>query len=191
MSGRVAQLDAKSVPRSQPVLEQIFALEFSVRRRFHQLLIDNRDIPLRKILRRHSQLSGGEQPTLARHRRRTQRPKRITQITGRIGLGELFLIDVGNASHLQRHEYFFAQKLKQGLAARFFCNDPGNHIVRVAVLPLCAWVKIKRLARPTIQNFLSRDWLEHRRHQVILRPIVLITGGVRKQLANRNLLGSS
>src|SRR5262249_46179789 len=69
-------------------------------------------------------------------------------------------------------------------------NDTGNNIIRVAVLPLHARIEIQRLASPKVEDFLSRDRLEHHRHHIVLRPVILIARCMGKQLTNRDLVGS-
>ncbi len=73
--------------------------------------------------------------------------ERVTQVTGWFGICKCFLIDVCHALHSQGRENFFAQKLKQRHAGSSFNDDAGNHVIRVAVLPLAAGFKVERLAR--------------------------------------------
>ncbi len=80
-----------------------------------------------------------------------------------------------------------AQKLQQGHAADFLDNQARNYKIGVAVLPLGRRIKIKRLARPLVENLLRCDGLEHEWRNVVLRPVVLVARSVRKQLTNRNL----
>ena len=41
-----------------------------------------------------------------------------------------------------------SEELQQGLAADFLDDDAGDHVIRVAVLPLSAGIEIERLASP-------------------------------------------
>src|SRR5438874_4956774 len=97
--------------RAQSILKQYFSPELAVRFRLEYLLIDDRDVPLGEILRSHCQLSRREQPALPFLWRGTQRAERVTEVTGRVTHGKLFLIGVGHALHLERHKYLLAQKL--------------------------------------------------------------------------------
>src|SRR6202041_3581336 len=56
-----------------------------------------------------------------------------------------------------------------------------------AVLPVGAGIEIERLARPNVQNLVGGDRLEHEWRNVILRPVILIAGGVRQQFADGDL----
>ena len=80
------------------------------------------------------------------------------------------------------------QKIEKLLTGNLLHNLPGNHIVRIRVLPLRPRLKIQRLLRPPIQNLLRRRRLHHRSHQVILRPVILIPRRMAQNLPDRDLI---
>src|SRR5881628_3002775 len=89
-----AHVNSQSVVRAQSVLEQNFSGELAVRRRFQQLLVDNRDVPPGEVLGSHRELARREEPPLALLRRQARRPESIPQIASRVRAGELLLVDV-------------------------------------------------------------------------------------------------
>ena len=147
-------------------------------RGFHQFLIDDRNVPLCQVFHGHGQFACRKEPAASYLGRRTRRAERITQVTDWICVEELGPINVGDAFHVEGRKYLFLQKLQQRFATGLFDDESGDDIIRVAVLPLRAGLKIERLARPSVQNPFCRDWLQHIGHHVVLRPEVLIAGGV-------------
>src|SRR5947209_1541999 len=174
MPRKSAHVNAQSIMRRQSVFEQSISTELLVRRWLHQLLIYDRDVPLSQILCAHCKLSRSEEPSLALFRRRAQWSKRKAQIAHRVRLCELPLIYIGHALHIKRNENSLSEELKQRLMRNLFNDEASYHVIGVAVLPLRARLEIQWLVRPTVQYLLSRYGLEHERHNVILRPIVLI-----------------
>ena len=57
-------------------------------------------------------------------------------------------------------------------------------------MPFRAGFEIQGLTRPKVEDFPRRHRLEHHGHHIVLRPIVLISRRVGKQLANGDLAGS-
>src|SRR6185436_7306130 len=97
-----------------------------------------------------------------------QGAKRVAQVPNRIAGGGFGDIHTRHALHPQRREYLFLHKLEQRLTTRPLNYDSGDYIVRVAVLPLAARLKVERLARPPVHDSLRGDRLEHHWHYVIL-----------------------
>src|SRR6185437_6460862 len=62
--------------------------------------------------------------------------------------------------------------------------------IRVAVLPARAGVEVERLPGPVIENAFRTDGLLHAGWHVVLRPEILIAGGVRQDLAYRDLVAA-
>ncbi len=70
-------------------------------------------------------------------------------------------------------------------------NDQSrNHKIGVAVLPVGSRIKIKRLARPLVENFVGGDGLQHERRNIVLGPVVLVARCMRQQFTNRNLVAA-
>ena len=55
-------------------------------------------------------------------------------------------------------------------------------------MPLHAGIEVERLLPPRVHDLLRVGRLEHSRHHVILRPVILVTRRVREQLANRDVV---
>ena len=88
---------------------------------------------------------------------------------------------------MQRRKNPPTQEFQQRQAGGFLDDKPGDRVIRVAVLPLRAWVEIERDARPAVEDLLRSCRLQHHRRDIILRPEILVPGGHRKQLSDCNL----
>ena len=95
-----------------------------------------------------------------------------------------------DAFHAERQKNTIAEEFQKRLATRLLNNQPSDYEIGIAVLPLGAGLEVERLARPLIQNLVGSHGLQHGRHHVILRPVVLIAGGMRKQFANCDLVAA-
>ena len=80
------------------------------------------------------------------------------------------------------------EELHQRLAADHLHDASRDHEVCVRILPLCAGIEIQRFLRPHIQDVLTGGGLEHGRHQIVFRPVILIAGGVGEQHVNRDIV---
>ena len=58
-------------------------------------------------------------------------------------------------------------------------------------MPLRAGIEVERLFAPDIEDALGRGGREHGSHDVILRPVILVAGGVREDFANGHLVAAS
>src|SRR6185369_5123083 len=67
---------------------------------------------------------------------------------------------------------------------RLLDRHSSESVVGVAVLPARSRLEVERLLRPRVSDRLRRRRLEHSRHHVVLRPEVLVAGGVREKHAN-------
>src|SRR6185503_20174047 len=128
MSRYTAHRNAQAIVGAQSILKQYFSLELAVGRWLHQLPIYDGDVPARELLGWHRKLAGSKEPSFSFLWRGMQRAKRITHVADRIGLPELFLINIGDAFHRKRREHLFAQKPKQRHSAGLFNDDSGDDI---------------------------------------------------------------
>src|SRR5262245_12898217 len=76
--------DAESITSAQSVIELHFPFQLAVRRRFQNLLVHNRDIPLRQIFSSHRPFAGGKEPSLAFIWSETWWAKSKAPVAGRI-----------------------------------------------------------------------------------------------------------
>ena len=114
--------------------------------------------------------------------------QRIFEVSGRIGGRKFVEVGVGDAGHFQRGKDSLAEKLQERHAGNFLDDDSGDNVIGVAVLPLGSRLEVERDLGPAIHDLFGGDRLQHERRHIILRPEVLITGGVREDLANGDLI---
>ena len=138
----------------------------------------------------HREFAGPEHPALAFFRGRTRRADSITEIPHRIARAKRRFVGVDDRLHSQTRENALLEKLEQRHAAHLFGDDAGDDVVGVAVLPLRAGIEVERDLCPTVHDVFRGRRQHHRRHDVVLRPEVLIARRHRQQLAQRDLVGA-
>src|SRR5512142_1750217 len=105
-------VDAKSISRTDTVVQQDFGFEQFVRRRLENRPVNYRNVPRCQVLRCHRKLAGREKPTLTFFWSRAQRTERVAEVSRRVLFPEFLVVDVAHALHAQRVEYFFVQELE-------------------------------------------------------------------------------
>ncbi len=155
-----------------------------------KFLVDDGDIPLGEIFGGHGEFAGGEEPALAFFGGGARRAEGETKIADGVGVAEAFLVRVEDAGHGERLEDFLLEEGEERHAGNFFDDETRDDVVGVGVLPLGAGIEIERLAGPLVEDVLGGGGLEHVGHDVVLRPVVLIAGGVGEELAEGDFIGA-
>ena len=176
--------------RADAVLQTHLGFHLLIRRRLQHRLVDHGDVPSGQVGRRHRELAGGEHPARALLRRRPRRAERVAEVAGRIALRKLVLVGVGDALHAERREDALPEERPERHPGRLLGDEAGDDEVGVAVLPLRAWLEVERPLGPALDDPLRRNRLQHERRHVVLRPEVLVAGGVREDLADRDLVAA-
>ena len=153
--------------------------------------VDEADVPLSEIARRHREFARREQPPGRHDGRRAERPEGMTVVADRIGLTQTPHVHVRDAVHAEWREHPRLQELDQRHPRDLLDDPPRDHVVGVAVLPLGPRIEIQRLLRPRVEDLLSRRRHHHVRHYVVLRPVILVAGRMRQDLADRHLVPAS
>src|SRR6185503_13111195 len=93
-------------------------------------------------------------------------------------------VEVLRAGETNRIENARAHELEDRDPRPLLDGHTGEGVVGVAVLPARARLEVERLLGPRVGDGLRRRRLEHSRHHVILRPEVLVSGGVAEEHAD-------
>ncbi len=141
-------------------------------------------------MRRHGELTGSKHPPRTLLRRRPRRSQGMALVAGGVRCRQPARIRVIDVDHAQGQEDALFQQVDQRHTADLLHDAARDHIVGVGVLPLGAGVEIERPFAPHIQDVLSGCGRQHGRHHVVLRPVVLVAGGVGKQHAERYFAGA-
>src|SRR4030095_658168 len=106
----------------------------------------------------------------------TRRAEAVAMITSRRSGWQRRAIAIEHGLHSERIEDAAVQEVDHGHPAKSLYNHAGDNVVRVAVLPFGSRLEIERLLRPAFQDFRRGNRVHHRRHDIILWPVILVTG---------------
>ena len=153
-------------------------------------LVDHGDVPPGEIARRHRQLAGGEEPAAPLLGRLAQWSERVAQVALRIGGAECRVVGDQYRLQVERREDLPPKKGDHRHAGHLLDDHPGDDIVGVAVLPPGTGLEVERLARPRVGDLAGRRGMQHWRHDVILRPVVLVSRRHREHLPHGHFVGA-
>jgi hypothetical protein len=191
VSAIVAHIHTEAIARAETILQQDIRCKFTIGSGLQEFLVDDGDVPFGEIFGGHGELAGGEEPAFAFLGCGARRAEGVTKVAGGVGVAEALLIRVEDTGHGEGLKNFLLEELQEGHAGNFFDDQAGDDEIGVGVLPLGAGIEIERLAGPLVEDLLRGGGLEHVGHDVVLRPIVLIAGGVREELADGDFVGAS
>ena len=186
----IRNADAEGIIRGRAVDEPGGLDEFHHRTRLQDPSIEQRLVPSRQVARRHSEFARREKPAASLARGRVKRAESKARVAGGVSVAERLRIEVDGAGHAEGMENAVFKERPERPAGHLLEDSPRDDVVGVAVLPLGARVEVQGLLCPAIENLVRRNRREHKRRHVVERVIVLVAGSVRKQLADRNVIGA-